>query len=133
LGNRWRSLIIFLAGLQNIPQALYEAASIDGASRWRQFWHVTLPMLSPVMFFNLILGCVGTFQLFTQAFLITPTGGPDDGLLFYAVYIFRHAFQLFHDGYAAALAWTLFAVLGVITSIQFWLSRYWVYYEGDVK
>jgi multiple sugar transport system permease protein len=126
-------MIIFLAGLQNIPQALYEAASIDGASRWRQFWHVTMPMLSPVIFFNLILGCVGAFQLFTQAFLISPEGEPNNAMLFYAVYIFRQAFQLFHAGYASALAWTLFIILAVITAIQFFFARYWVHYEGDVK
>jgi multiple sugar transport system permease protein len=79
----------------------------------------------------MILGCVGAFQLFTQAYLIAPNGGPDDSLLFYAVYIFRNAFNILTAGYASALAWTLFLVLGAITAIQFYLSRYWVHYEGE--
>jgi len=123
-------MIIFLAGLQNIPASLYEAASIDGASRWQQFRHVTLPMLSPVIFFNLILGAIGAFQVFTQAFLIT-SGGPVNATLFYALYLFRKAFQQFEMGYASALAWAFFVVLGILTAIQFWASKKWVHYEAE--
>lgn len=123
-------MIIFLAGLQNIPAALYEAASIDGATRFQQFRHVTVPMLSPVVFFNLILGAVGAFQVFTQAFLIT-SGGPDEATLFYALYLYRKAFEHFEMGYASALAWALFLILGGLTAIQFFTARYWVHYEGE--
>lgn len=125
-------MIIFLAGLQNIPTSLYEAAAIDGAGRWRQFWHVTLPMLSPVIFFNMILGAIGAFQVFTQAFLITK-GGPDDATLFYALYLFRMAFEQFKFGYASALAWVLFVILAGLTALQFYLARHWVHYEGELK
>jgi multiple sugar transport system permease protein len=125
-------MIIFLAGLQNIPASLYEAASIDGATRWQQFRHVTLPMLSPVIFFNLILGAIGAFQVFTQAFLIT-SGGPDEATLFYALYLFRKAFDHFEMGYASALAWGLFVILGTFTAIQFYGAKKWVHYEGDAK
>lgn len=121
-------MIIFLAGLQGVPTSMYEAASIDGANRLQQFRHVTLPMLTPVIFFNAILGCIGAFQVFTEAYVLTK-GGPDYSTLFYALYLFEQAFQQFHLGYASALAWILFLILALITAFQFWLGRKWVHYE----
>lgn len=125
-------MIIFLAGLQNISGSLYEAASIDGASRFQQFRHVTLPMLTPMIFFNMILGIIGAFQVFTQAFLMTG-GGPDDSTLFAALYLFRVSFQQLHMGYASAMAWVLFILLAVLTAIQFFYSRKWVHYEEAAR
>jgi multiple sugar transport system permease protein len=122
-------MIIFLAGLQGVPEELHDAAAIDGAGRWQRFRHVTLPMLTPTIFFNLVLGIIGALQVFTSAYVAT-AGGPDYATWFYAVNIYYQAFQYFNMGYAAALAW-LFAILIVIlTWIQFRASRSWVYYAG---
>jgi multiple sugar transport system permease protein len=126
--------IIFLAGLQAIPPQLYEAVKIDGASQWRSFLHVTLPMLSPTIFFNLVVGIIAGFQIFTQAFVLTQgLGGPVDSTLFYALYLFRHAFIYFNMGYASALAWVLFIIVLIFTGLQMWLSKHWVYYEETRK
>ncbi len=126
-------MIIYLAGLQGIPEQLYEAADIDGASSWQQFMNVTLPMLSPVVFFNLILTIIGSFQIFTPAFVLSGgNGAPADSALFYVLYVYQQAFQLFKFGYASALAWLLFVVIMLATLIQFKFSG-WVYYEGDLK
>ncbi|HWD39164.1 MAG TPA: sugar ABC transporter permease [Fimbriimonas sp.] len=125
-------MIIFLAGLQAIPSSYYEAAQIDGADGWSQFRHITLPMLSPVTFFNLTLGVIGSFQYFTQAFVMT-NGGPNNASLFYALSIFRNAFEYFKFGKASALAWILFAIVLAITLAQFGASRRWVYYEGETR
>ena len=122
-------MVIFLAGLQGISESYYEAARLDGASNWVQFRKVTLPMLSPVMFFNLILGVIGSFQVFTSAYVMTG-GGPNNATLFYALYLFRNAFEYFKLGKASALAWILFLILLVFTFIQFRTSKRWVYYEG---
>ncbi len=122
-------MVIFLAGLQGIPDSYYEAARIDGASPWIQFRRVTLPMLSPVMFFNVILGVIGSFQIFTSSYIMTG-GGPNNASLFYALYLFRNAFEYFKLGKASALAWVLFLILLVLTFIQFRMSKRWVYYEG---
>jgi multiple sugar transport system permease protein len=122
-------MVVFLAGLQGVPQTLLEAASIDGANSWRRFWHVTVPIVSPVIFFNLIIGIIGSFQVFTQAFVMTQ-GGPRDATLFFVLYIYRNAFQYFRMGYAATLAWVLFAIIVVFTAIQFLVARRWVYYAG---
>jgi multiple sugar transport system permease protein len=122
-------MIIFLAGLQGIPEHYYEAARIDGASGWSQFRNVTLPLLSPVMFFNLILGLIGAFQVFTSAYVMTG-GGPNNASLFYALYLFRNAFEYFKLGKASAMAWILFVILLGITLVQFRASKRWVYYEG---
>lgn len=122
-------MIIWLAGLQAIPRQLYEAAEIDGANSWNQFKHVTMPMLSPYILFNAIVGLIGTMQIFTEAYIMT-TGGPADSTLFYAYYLFRNAFQYFRMGYASALAWILFAIVLVLTLIQLWASKKWVHYEG---
>lgn len=122
-------MIIFLAGLQGISDSYYDASRIDGASAWQRFRFVTLPLLSPVMFFNLMLGIIGAFQVFTSAYVMT-AGGPNNASLFYALYLFRNAFEYFKLGKASALAWILFAILIVISAIQFRMSRRWVYYEG---
>ena len=123
-------MIIWLAGLKGIPQHLYEAAEIDGAGPWLRFWHVTLPMLSPYVFFNLIMGIIGTMQIFTQAYIMTK-GGPDDSTMFYAYYLFNNAFRYFKIGYASALAWILFLIILVLTLIQLKLSPRWVHYEHE--
>ncbi|HEV8637610.1 MAG TPA: sugar ABC transporter permease [Chloroflexota bacterium] len=122
-------MVIFLAGLQGIPQELIEAAELDGAEGVRRFWYVTLPLLSPVTFFNLILGVIAGFQTFTQAYVMTQ-GGPVNATLFYALYLYQNAFGFLRMGYAAAMAWFLFLVIAAITLLQFRLARRWVYYEG---
>lgn len=123
------TMVIFLAGLQNIPQSLYEAAQIDGASGWAQFKNVTVPMLSPVILFNLVMGIIGSFQVFTGAFLMT-AGGPANSTLFSVLYMYRLAFEQFEMGYASAFAWLLFLVILVFTLLQLRMSESWVYYEG---
>jgi multiple sugar transport system permease protein len=123
-------MVIWLAGLKGIPAHLYEAAEMDGAGPVRCFWHITLPMLSPYIFFNLIMGVIGTMQIFSQAFIMTG-GGPDDSTLFYAFYLFNHAFSYFNMGYASAMAWLLFVVVILLTVLQMWVSKRWVYYEHE--
>ncbi|MCK0471865.1 carbohydrate ABC transporter permease [Halalkalibacter sp. APA_J-10(15)] len=123
-------LIIFLAGLRQIPQELYEAASVDGANSFVRFWKITLPMLTPVIFFNLVMQTIGGFMTFTQAYLIT-NGGPMDSTLFYALYLYEVAFEYLRMGYASAMAWILLVVIGIITLILFKTSKYWVYYESE--
>jgi multiple sugar transport system permease protein len=131
LMNVWAAgggMVIWLAGLQSIPKQLYEAASIDGAGPLRRFWHVTLPMLSPYILFNAIVGLIGTMQVFTEAYIMT-AGGPVDSTLFYAYYLFRQAFQFFRMGYASALAWILFLAVLALTVLQLRLSKRWVHYD----
>lgn len=125
-----RSMVLFLGGLQTIPNELYEAAAIDGAGRGRAFWAITLPLLTPTLFFNLILSVISTFQTFTSAFVAT-NGGPLDATLFLVLYIYRQAFQYFNMGYASALAWVLFVVILVITLLLFRSQRFWVFYLGE--
>lgn len=125
-------MIIFLAGLRQVPQDLYEAASMDGAGAWRQFRKITLPMLAPVIFFNMVLQVIEGFKAFTPAFVISGgTGGPIDSTLFYTLYLYQEAFAYFRMGYASALAWVLLLVIGLFTGISFLTSKYWVYYEDD--
>ncbi len=124
------SAIIYLAGLQGIPEHLYEAADLDGAGVLQKFLHVTLPMLSPVIFFNLIMGLIGSFQYFTQVYVMT-NGGPQDSTLFYALYLFNRAFVDLKMGYASAMAWILFLITLVCTLVVFKTSARWVYYEGE--
>ncbi|MDE0430742.1 MAG: sugar ABC transporter permease [Caldilineaceae bacterium] len=124
-------MVLYLAGLQGVPTQLYEAASLDGATRWASFWNVTLPMISPVIFFNFIIGIIGSFQVFTSAFVITK-GGPANSTLFFVLYLYRHAFENFKMGYAAALGMILFLVIMTLTIISFRLSNRLVYYEGRV-
>jgi multiple sugar transport system permease protein len=121
-------MIIWLAGLQSIPTQLYEAATVDGASKWKQFLHVTLPMLSPYILFNAIMGVIGTMQIFGEAFIMT-AGGPDNSTLFYAYYLFKTAFQYFSMGDASALAWVLFTIVLALTLVQLYLSKKWVHYD----
>jgi multiple sugar transport system permease protein len=124
--------IIFLAGLQEIPQALIEAAMIDGAGRWQRFRHVILPLLSPVVLFNLVMGVIYSFQVFTQAYIVgSDTGNPVGSTLMYMTLIYRDAFKYFQMGYASALAMLLFVTIVTITFIIFRVSRAWVFYEGD--
>jgi multiple sugar transport system permease protein len=123
------SMVIYLAGLQDIPAHLYEAATIDGASAWQRMRHITLPMLSPVIFFNLIMGLIGVFQYFTQAYIMTQ-GGPQDSTHFYALYLWERAWHYLDMGYASAMAWLLFLLTMVITGLLFWTQRRWVHYEG---
>jgi multiple sugar transport system permease protein len=124
------SMMIFLAGLQGIPAELYEAAAIDGANSWHRFRHVTVPMLSPTVFFNLTLGVIGALQVFASA-LVASRGGPAYATWFYALHIYTEAFVNFKMGYAAALAWIFFVIVLVITYLQVRLSGRWVYYAGD--
>lgn len=124
------SVIIFLAGLKNVPQSLYEAAHIDGANAWRRFLHITVPMMTPLVFFNLILGIIGTFQVFTGAYIIT-AGGPANSTLFYVLYLYNNAFKFFKMGYASALAWVLFVIILAFTLVQLRMARLWVYYEAE--
>lgn len=121
-------MIIWLAGLQSIPQEMYEAAKVDGASSWQRFKNVTIPLLSPYILFNIIIGLIGTMQIFAESYIMT-AGGPKDSTLFYAYYLFQQAFQFFRMGYASALAWILFIVVLVLTLTQLWLSKKWVHYE----
>jgi len=127
-----RAALIYLAGLKGIPQQLYEAASIDGAGPWQSFRHVTLPMLTPTIFFNLVLSIIGTFQTFTSAFVAT-NGGPLDSTLFFVLYLYRKAFQEFQMGYASALAWVLFLIILVLTILVVRSGQWWVYYEGEKR
>jgi len=129
------AMLIYLAGLKNIPRELYEAAQIDGAGRWARFLHITLPMISGVMFFNLVISIIASLQTFAQPVLLfnTSEGGgstTNDAVLLYIVYLFRQAFRYFHMGYASALAWIIFVIIVIFTIIQFRLSQRWVYYEG---
>ncbi len=122
-------MIIWLAGLQSIPGQLYEAATVDGAGKWKQFLNVTVPMLSPYILFNAIMGVIGTMQIFTEAYIMFPNGGNDDSTLFYAFYLFRQSFQYFSMGYASAMAWVLFLIVLVLTLIQLYFSKKWVHYD----
>ena len=125
-------MVILLAGLKGIPVPLYEAASIDGANWWARFWRITLPLLTPALFFNLIIAIIGAFQIFTQAYIMTD-GGPNYSTLFYLLYLFRAAFENFRMGYASAMAWVLFIIVLIFTILQFMLSDRWVFYEGDLR
>jgi multiple sugar transport system permease protein len=123
-------MIIFLAGLRQIPADLYEAASLDGAGTWRKFWKITLPLLSPIIFFNSIIQTIEAFKAFTPAFIISSgTGGPVNSTLFYTLYLYQEAFAYFRMGYAAALAWILLVIIAFFTALSFVLARYWVHYE----
>src|SRR5262249_3641381 len=124
--------LIFLAGLQGIPRHLYDAAAVDGANGWQRFRYVTLPMLTPSIFFNLVIGIIGSFQIFTQAYVMT-RGGPNNATLFYMLYLYDHAFTYVHMGYASAMAWLLFAIILVLTLLVLRSSPLWVYYEGIRK
>lgn len=124
------SMIIFLAGLRQIPQDMYEAASIDGASRSRQFFKITLPLLTPVIFFNAVILTIDAFKAFMPAFVISDgTGGPINSTLFYTLYLYQEAFTNFRFGYASALAWVLVAIIAAFTALSFLTAKYWVHYD----
>ena len=123
-------MIIFLAGLRQIPEMYYEAASIDGAGKFRQFRAITIPLLTPIIFFNLVLQVIGAFQSFTQAFVVSGgTGGPVDSTLFYTLYLYRRGFADLQMGYASSMAWLLLTIIAVLTAANFFLSKYWVFYN----
>jgi multiple sugar transport system permease protein len=125
-------MIIFLAGLRQIPQDLYEAADMDGAGPIRKFVRITLPLLAPVIFFNLVLQTIEAFKAFTQAYIVSGgNGGPVDSTMFYTLYLYLEAFANFRMGYASALAWLLLIIIGIFTAVAFLTSRYWVYYEDE--
>ena len=126
------NMLLYLAGLQGIPTELYEAAKIDGAGAWRCFRHVTIPMLTPTIFFNLIMSIIGAWQVFTQSYIMTG-GGPNNATLTMVLYLYRKAFQQFYFGYASALAWVLFAIVLGFTLLVFRSSDAWVFYAGEVR
>lgn len=126
------NMVIYLAGLQDVPSDLYEAASLDGAGRARQLWHITIPQVSPVIFFNAVTGLIAAMQIFTQAFVIKSSGGaPANSLLFFVYYLYENAFQYFRMGYASALAWILLLMILALTLLVFRGSAFWVYYESN--
>jgi multiple sugar transport system permease protein len=137
------TMIIFLAGLLNVPRTLYEAALLDGARAFRRFWHVTLPMISPVIFFSLVIGIINAFQYFTEAYVAefaindnpdtVGTGEPEGSLLFYATYLYKNGFFYFKAGYASAMAWLLFAATMVCTALLLKTSKRWVHYQGGFR
>ncbi len=124
------AMVIFLATLQDVPRSLYEAATVDGANAWHKFWHITIPMCSPVILFNLVMSFVGGFQSFTLPWLLTG-GGPNRATEFYAIYLYRNAFHYLRMGKASALAWLLFIIIVIFTVILFKSSARWVYYGGE--
>ncbi len=127
-------MLIFLAGLKQIPPELYEAAEIDGANPVAKFFRITLPLLTPIIFFNLIMQMISAFQAFTPAFIISGGGGgPVDSVLFYTLYLYQHGFSNFRMGYASAMAWILLVLIGIFTAIAFLSSRYWVHYEDETR
>lgn len=126
-------MVIFLAGLKQIPKDLYEAAKLDGANAFFRFTNITLPMLSPIIFFNLILQFIGAFQAFTSSYIVSNgSGGPVESTLFYTLYLYQQGFTQFRMGYASALAWVLLLIIAAFTAINFLLARYWVFY-GDKR
>ncbi|MCM3164184.1 carbohydrate ABC transporter permease [Metabacillus litoralis] len=126
------SMLIFLAGLKSIPVTYYEAASVDGVSHWQKFTKITLPMLSPVILFNTIMQTIAAFMTFVPAFIISKgTGGPLDGTLLYSLYLFIQGFEFFNMGYASAMAWVMLIIVGLLTALIFFSSKYWVHYESE--
>jgi multiple sugar transport system permease protein len=125
-------MVIYLAGLQGIPTDLYEAAQVDGAGWWPRLLHITIPVMTPVLFFQLVIGIIRALQVFTEAYVMTK-GGPGDATLFFMLYLYRNAFEYFRMGYASALAWILFVYILLLTALVFRSSRAWVHYEGELK
>ncbi|SDZ31298.1 multiple sugar transport system permease protein [Evansella caseinilytica] len=126
------SMLIFLAGLKSIPVSYYEAASVDGAHFFQKFRSITLPLLSPVILFNLIMQTIAAFMTFVPAFIISKgTGGPLDGTLLYSLYLFKQGFEFFNMGYASAMAWVMLVIIGILTAVIFITSRFWVHYESE--
>lgn len=129
-GSCGSQIVIYLAGLQNVPPALYEAADLDGAGNLRKLWNITLPMMTPTIFFNLIMGIIAAFRTFTQAYVMT-AGGPSNSTMFYALYLYNKAFRDMQMGYASALSWILFIIIAFFTVLTFKSSSSWVYYESE--
>jgi multiple sugar transport system permease protein len=128
------SMIIYLAGLQGVPTTLYEAAKIDGANTAQRFWNITIPMMTPVIFYNLVLGLIGAFNYFTEVYVATSgDGGPVRSTLFYNLYLYQNAFRFFEMGYASAMAWVLFVIVLIVTLLVFRSSPLWVFYEGELR
>jgi multiple sugar transport system permease protein len=129
------TVIIYLAALQDVPRELYEAATIDGANNWKQFRHITLPMISGALFFTLIVNTISSLQIFTEVYTMffgnMNSGAASSAGLFYNIYLFRQAFEFFHMGYASAMAWVLFVIILLLTLFQIRMSQRWVYYEGE--
>ncbi len=125
-------MLVYLAGLQSVPTHLYEAAELDGAGAWQKFVHITLPMTSPVIFFSLLMGMIGSWQVFTAGYVMT-SGGPANSTLFYVLYLYRNGWQYFKMGYASALAWVLCVIILLLTLLVFRTSGRWVYYEGQLR
>lgn len=125
-------MIIFLAGLQGVPRQLYEAVDVDGGNALHKLWHITIPMVTPTILFNLVLSIIGTMQTFTQAYVMTQ-GGPNNGSLFFVLYLYRKAFQESDMGYASALAWVLFILIAILSFLVLRTSSRWVYYEGGAS
>jgi multiple sugar transport system permease protein len=123
------SVVIYLAGLQDVPRELYEAADIDGASGWQRLWNVTLPMISPVIFFNLIMAIIGSLQTFSTPYIMTG-GGPYHATYFYTMYLYDKAYVFLQMGYASAMAWIQLFIVLILTALAFWTSRRWVHYQG---
>ncbi len=123
------SMLIFLSSLKQIPVTLYEAARVDGANKFSQFWKITLPLLTPTIFFNLVMQMINGFLAFTQSYIITQ-GRPMNSTLFYTVYMYQQSFEFRNTGYGAALAWVMLAIIGLITAVLFATKRFWVYSEG---
>lgn len=126
------AIVIFLAALQDVPRSLYDAATVDGANGFQQFWNVTVPICTPAILFNLLMGLIGTFQTFTLPWLLTE-GGPNRATEFYGIYLYRNAFLFFKMGYACALAWLLFLIIVIFTLLIFRTSAGWVYYGGEAR
>jgi len=124
--------VLYLAGLQNIPPELYEAADIDGANAWRKFWNITIPMLTPTIFFNMLMSIIGSFQVFTQVYIMTD-GGPNNATLTMVLYLYRRGFINLRFGYASAIAWILFFIILFFTMLVVRSSAAWVYYEGELR
>jgi multiple sugar transport system permease protein len=123
-------MVIFISGLKNIPTSLYEAARVDGASKFQSFFKITLPMLSPIILFNFVLQTINSFQVFTQAFIITK-GGPMNETLFTVLHIYNTAFTRLEMGYASAMSWTLLFIIAIFTGLIFLSAKHWVYYESE--
>ncbi|HVT90525.1 MAG TPA: sugar ABC transporter permease [Tepidisphaeraceae bacterium] len=124
------TVVIYLAGLQDVPRELYEAAQIDGAGLWSRLWNVTLPILSPVIFFNLVMSIIGVLQVFDIPYIMTPNGGQGRSTEFIAMYLNDNAFRFLKMGYASAIAWIMLLIILVLTGLAFWSSKRWVHYQG---
>lgn len=127
-------MVIFLVGLKQVPRELYEAAAVDGAGPLRRFWNITLPMISPVLFFNVLLESIHSFQIFGSAYVVSNTFcGPADATLVYTCYLYQKGFQQSQMGFASAMAWMLLLAVALVTVVLFWSQKKWVHYEEDVK